>query len=358
MPIVKDATLMLGNGQTVPAVLVRPPSSRWQKRRAADGHAEFESFLGVLSKITADGGIAILTDGMNAYGPPPDPPGFEGTGADVNDEPGYYPWCLVATLPGSASVRLSQMRATCKPRVTAEPHGRLFATRKRIQQLAAFGTTDEQYSSLGMNECAPVISDNRVFRDVLAQAPDHGQVRSGDVYGQRRQAFTRGIGQRMGELHNMWVYHEDAHEGNFIMTSVKSLHNGIPVLAPKVLAVDFAKNCCTYRPLTENQAATNLLPLFSTFSKDDWSCFAEGYLEVRGAAGHAVVALFDPAMTWPPRPLASGDGRRYPADRVAGGQVLQQDGLAVWAAQRQLPVRVLGAGAGHVLRADLAGGLG
>jgi hypothetical protein len=279
VPTTTGATVTLHRGLQIDAVMVRPITPRRWRWRAQDGFEEFERFLGVLSGIMNDGDLAILTAGMNAYGPPPDPPNFGTKEKEYNDSRGYYPFCLAVTLPGSASVALSDLPAKCRPSVP-KPWGRVVGKRQRIHQLATHADPNLGDTPL-IAESIPLPKDNRVFQDLLARAP-FKRYDPDDPSGVNRKLLTFGIGQRVGWGHNLWIFDEDLHEGNFFMGA-----DG------KVVWVDY-DNCCSYRPLSALQAATTMLPLLSSFSRADWFWFKRGYVSERGAAGREVVELIDP----------------------------------------------------------------
>jgi hypothetical protein len=282
VPVTAAASLTLPSGLQMEAVLVRPITPRRSPWSAQDGFDEFENFLGVLSRIIDDDRLAILTAGMNAYGPPPDPPGMAADDQKYNDEVGYYSWCLATTLPGSASAAVSDLGAQCEPEVP-EPWGRVVGTKRVIHQLASYVPP-----SALPDGGRPLVIESiplptaRQFRDLLARAPAR-PVDPYDPSGLNRHMFVFGIGKCVGEYHNRLWFDEDLHEGNFINTP------------EGVVNVDYAHSCITYRPLTAFQAAATLLPLLSSFSKDEWFWFERGYVIGRGAAGREVVELIDPA---------------------------------------------------------------
>jgi hypothetical protein len=282
VPTTADATLRLSRGRLsrgsrVDAVLVQPNTSRRSPWSAEDGFAEFERFLEVLTRIMNDGRLAVLTASMRAYGPPRDPPDFGTKEQAYFDDPGEYSMSLAYTLPGSAIVALTTLRADCQPSVPKQ-WGLLFGARRLIGELASAAGVSRFAESI------PLPRDNRVFRDLLARAPDR-QVAS--PYGQgvevERKMLTFGIGQRMGDMHNRWTFDEDAHEGNFFMSD------------GRVVRVDFARSFVAYRPPTALQAATTLMPLLSSFSRVDWYWFMQGYVATRRENALEVIGLIDPS---------------------------------------------------------------
>jgi hypothetical protein len=283
VPTTADATLTLSRGQRVNAVLVQPITRRHSPWSAHDGFEEFERFLQVLTRIMSGGRLAVLTASMRAYGPPPDPPDGSGGGRfgtkdqEYFDNPGSYSMSLTVTLPGSAIVGLESLRAKCRPGVPKR-WGLLFGTRQLIHRLAAEAHVD----NITIAEPIQLPRDNRVFRDLLARAPDRRVDSPYDPQGIWRQMLTFGIGQRMGDMHNRWTFDEDAHEGNFFASK------------GTVIRCDFARSFVAYRPLTALQAATTLMPLLSSFSRVDWYWFMQGYVATRGNDALKVIELIDP----------------------------------------------------------------
>ena len=93
----------------------------------------------------------------------------------------------------------------------------------------------------------------------------------------------------MADHHEMWMFDLDAHEDNF-MFSDEVLPDRV---RRRVVRVDLRHTHMLYRPLTLLQAATTLLPLISSFSREDWSWFREGYRSVRGDAALPTLDLID-----------------------------------------------------------------
>lgn len=256
---------------------------------------DFSSFLRAADEtLSKEGQLVLLTEGMNRYGPPPHSPRLGGPLGDAADAPGFYPWSLVDTLMDCAMISLDGLLATVDPPVTGTM---LFVLGRKpsMRQLWLYA------ESLGHRPPTLIESNDLppsplVFWEILSSRPEAGakawrQSHPDDWFLAERHAFVHGIGERMGDFHDRWIIDADAHEDNFIL-GYQVEEDGIRA-RPHVQRVDLRHSGILYRPLTTIQSAFTFLPLLSTFSREDWRWFREGYIQARGPAAIPIVDLVE-----------------------------------------------------------------
>jgi hypothetical protein len=259
----------------------------------------FEEFLAALEDVVAAGGLALLTEPASHYGAVPRSPAFRDVARFGELADGIYEWSLVETLTDCAAVPLPRpgisrgvLTATVRPPV-AGSSPLVLGRKAAVRQLWLAG------SSLGTQprlvESAELSRDPMLFGEILRSRPEFFNVaawtakHAGDYFGTLRRAFVHGIGQRMADHHERWIFDLDAHEDNFVFSD-ELLPDRV---RRRVVRVDLQHTHLLYRPLTPVQAATTLLPLLSSFSREDWSWFCEGYASVRGDAALLTLDVID-----------------------------------------------------------------
>jgi hypothetical protein len=259
----------------------------------------FDEFLAALEDMVAAGALVLLTEPASHYGPVPRPPAFRDLAGYDKKSDVIYEWSLVETVMDCAAVPLARpgiwegvLTATMRPPVAGS--SLLVVGRKpAVRQLWLAGS--ELGTRPRLVESAELPRDPMLFGEILRSRPEFFSVGAwtakypGDYLGTLRRAFVHGIGQRMADNHEMWMFDLDAHEDNFLLS-----HEELPDRTrPHVVRVDWRHTHVLYRPLTPLQAAASLLPLLSNFSREDWNWFREGYASVRGDAALPTLNLID-----------------------------------------------------------------
>jgi hypothetical protein len=285
----KKATLVLPGMGDLDVTVLAPRRFR----------GRFEEFLAALEDVVAARGLALLTEPASHYGAVPRSPAFRDVARFGEYADGIYEWSLVETVTDCAAVPLPRpgiwlgvLRATLRPPV-AGSSPLVLGRKPTVRQLWLAG------SNLGTQprlvESAELPGDPMLFGELLRSRPEFFDVpawtakQPGDYFGALRRAFVHGIGQRMADHHERWMFDLDAHEDNFVFGD-ELLPDRV---RRRVVRVDLRHTHLLYRPLTPLQAATTLLPLLSSFSREDWNWFCEGYASVRGDAASLTFNLID-----------------------------------------------------------------
>ena len=190
---------------------------------------------------------------------------------------------LVNTLGDCAAVRFTDLGATSTARLAESAH--VISSRAVGRFLVA--SVPAMHEEVQLVEAVRLVKDYRAFFHLWARQsrglfddPRYAEIPI-------RPIWVKGIGERMGELHEMWMLDTDANETNFLWREED--------LA--TTRVDFGESYFVYRAPAPVQCAITFLPLFRSLSPTDYLWFKQGYVEWRGAQGQRVFDVIEHSDT-------------------------------------------------------------